>query len=407
MVSHAKDCALSMPARPLLLPQPTGVPGVGRAAWPVQKGRLMAKAPLQIPLKPSIPRGPAQRRRRRALSFRPAAATIRRMLGQRSDVLSAACDRWQIAPGSTTEVRRSRCLPGQFERIEGAEFGTVEAVVSTLEGGFGAAQSATMAYRLRDVLLYDGVLYAGEATRHLRGRSRHLPAAFSVNEYAGAALYESWLGNRWFGNWLSDDCLTYRLAEEIGRPFTTGQPTGHKQAYETRLAMQPHRGASAWFDDLVLFDDLAQNDCKRARANDMRHRLLGGAVGRHAGVYLLRGQSGDRRVLLNERAIAEHLAVRRGFQVLDPSTTSIEDIARACGGAQVVAGVEGSHLVHGLMMMPPGACAFVIQPPRRAVCALKLLTDAHEQDFAFVVGKGKNDGFIADADEIERTLDLV
>jgi capsular polysaccharide biosynthesis protein len=72
----------------------------------------------------------------------------------------------------------------------------------------------------------------------------------------------------------------------------------------------------------------------------------------------------------------------------------------------VIAGVEGSHLVHGVMLMPPGARALVVQPPGRAVSALKRMTDRQGQDYSLVVGVGTNEAFHADPGEIERTLDL-
>lgn len=330
------------------------------------------------------------------------------LLGRsRPDVNAAAVEKWQVSPESRSLVRSAKVLPGQLERIAGAEFGTIEDVVRQFRGDFEGRQEATLGYRLKDVLLHDGVLYGTGAERHLRRRSRYFPAAIAPREETRMALFESWLGNRWFGNWLSDDCLTYRLAEQAGLPFTSRPSSGHMAGYESALDIRPARGGSAFFRELILFDDAPHNLGKRSRAEAMRRRLVRDPGGRHPGVFLLRGRTGDPRVLLNERRIAEHLAEHRGFRVLDPSRASVEEITRACGGARIVAGVEGSHLVHGLVAMPPDGCAFVIQPPLRAVSALKLLTDRQGQDYALVVGEGTNDAFTANIDEIERTLDLV
>ena len=343
----------------------------------------------------------------RRLSFRPGASVLRRLLGTRSpEIAAAVSEQWQIAPGSRIEVRAAKALPGQIDRIRGAEFATVEQVLRDFRGGFEAEQLPTTGYAVKDVLLHDGVLYAKDGIRHLRRRSRFLPATMSRDERDSGAVYESWLGNRWFGNWLSDDCLTYRLAERYAQPVTTDLPTGHKAQYEQQLAMRPDRAASVWFGTLLVFDDVPHNEGKRERALDMRRRLVGSEPSRHPGVFLLRNSSGDKRVLLNEREIAERLAARRGFRVIDPSTASMDEIMRVCGGARIVAGVEGSHLVHGLVAMPPGAGAFVIQPPMRAVAALKLLTDRQEQDYGLVVGEGTNNAFTASIDDVERTLDL-
>jgi hypothetical protein len=341
------------------------------------------------------------------ISFRPGIHALRKRLGAyQRDVTSQASDQWEIARSSRVEVRKAKFLPDQLDRIHGAEFGSVADVVRDFIGGFDSIQSATIAYRVQNVVLIDGVLYAGDAARHLTPRSSYLPARLAPRDTIRAAMYESWLGNRWFGNWLSDDCLTYRLAESAGLPFTSEPATGHKCAYERRLDLRPTRMSSVRFEELVLFDDQSHNEHKRERANDLRRRLVGSEPRRHPGVFILRGQTGERRMLRDERRIAEHLAARRGFQILDPSTANVDEIIRACGMAQVITGVEGSHLVHGLMVMPPEARALVVQPPARAVSALKLITDRQGQDYSFVVGVGSNEAFSVDVEEIERTLDL-
>jgi len=337
----------------------------------------------------------------------PGVHRLRQLLRRRADdILARAATQWEVAPASSVAVRPAKCLPGQISRIRRAEFGTIDEVVRDFAGGFDSHQPPTQAYRLTGVLLMGGVLYADGAARHLKPRSGRLPMGFAVREVTCAAMHESWVGNRWFGNWLSDDCLTYRLAEQAGCPFATSPASGHQFAYEQQLGIAPVRRTSAFFEELILFDDKPHNEGKRDRATDMRRRLIGHEPDRHPGVFLLRGGTGARRILRNERVIAEHLAARRGFQILDPTTADLGDIVAACAGAEVVAGVEGSHLLHGLVVMPPAARALVIQPPTRAVSVLKLLTDRQGQDYSLVVGEGNDEVFDACAGEIERTLDL-
>lgn len=328
------------------------------------------------------------------------------LTGRRPDIASTATDRWEVASSSPVEVRKARFLPGQLERIRATRFGTVQEVVRDLTGGFETMQGPTMAYRLKDALLRDGVLYSGGAERHLKLRSRSRFTWIEPEPHAGGALYESWSGNRWFGNWLCDDCLTYRLAEFAGRPVVTAPPTGHKIDYEGHLAMSAERVSATYFAELIVFDDQPHNENKRWRATDLRRRLVGEEPPSHPGVFLLRGNTGDRRILVNEHAIAEHLEKTRGIRTIDPRDMSVREIVDACGGARAVIGVEGSHLVHGLMLLPPEGRALVIQPPGRAVSVLKLITDRQGQDFSFVVGVGNDESFSASIEEIERTLDL-
>jgi hypothetical protein len=359
-------------------------------------------------LLPDVGPGPGESARApRRTTLHPGRQMLRQLLRRGSgDLLARARDRWELAPGSTVEIRSAKALPGQVERVRATEFGSVDHVMKHLAGGFAVEEGPTMAYRLEDVVLVDGVLYAGDAVRHLKPRTTRRPWGRVPDEPLRASLYESWSGNRWFGNWLMDDCLAYPVAAAQAPPLASSPPIGHQVEYESRLGMKPCRAGSARFAELVLLDDSASNEHKRARADAFRRTLMGPEPARHAGVFVLRGSSGSSRVLRNERAIAEHLAARRGFRVLDPLTVGVTEIVAACCGAEVVAGVEGSHLVHGLMLMPPGARLLVLQPPTRTVSVLKIVTDRQQQDFAYVVGTSGDEEFHIDVDDVERTLDL-
>ena len=293
--------------------------------------------------------------------------------------------------------------------MRGTEFGTAADVTQAFKGDFEAEEGPTLGFRLKHVDLVDGALYVDNAHKRLRQGSRRLPLHRRPAEIASGALYESWVGNRWFGNWLSDDCLTYRLAESFGEPVTTAiEPKGHVPDYEAMLDVRPRRLSEAHFDELIWFEDLPNNQSKRQRARDCGERLRAGCSAEpHPGVFLLRGSTGMRRVLANEHAIAEALAAKRGFRILDPSHSSVDEIIDACGSARVVAGVEGSQLSHGLAVMPSDAALFVIQPPERVVAALKIITDRQGQTYSFVVATGGAEEFGASIDEIEQTLDLL
>lgn len=321
-------------------------------------------------------------------------------------------ERWQIAPETRRYIDRAIFLPGQLERIRDTEFADIDSVVRAFHGDHEWVAGATWGYRLKNVDLFDGVLYSGSAQMHLRVQKYRLPAYLVPRGIAKGALYESWVGNRWFGNWLSDDCLTYRLAERFGSPVTTTMaPAGHIPRYEALLGIAPRRLDQIHFDELVIFEDNHNNDDRKERANDLRNRIIAGTGAKpaeHPGTFLLRGGSGMRRMLVNENAVAERLARTRGFKILDPSNASVEEIVEACATARCVTGVEGSQLVHGLVVMPPDASLLVLQPPTRVVAALKLITDRQGQRYGLVVGEETDhDDFSVNVDEVERTLDLL
>lgn len=333
-----------------------------------------------------------------------------RIWGHRpQDITAVASDRWAMAPPERSYVPAARSLPDQLDRIEATEFAPIEEVVRHLRGDFEVVQPETTGYRIAHVDLVRGSLYARSARRTLRGSGTRWPAYVRPLHVENGALYESWVGNRWFGNWLAEDCLTYWLAESTGAPVATGGPAGgHVADYEASLGLSARLVQHVHFEELFLFDDHANNMNKRLRADALRERLVSGVpFATHDGVFLLRGKGGITRKLSNEDRIAEVLARERGFQIVDPSASTLTEIVQACAGARIVAGVEGSHLVHGLTAMAPGAALLTIQPPDRVVSYLKILTDRRDQSFAFVIGSGTATEFSVGENEVLKTTDLL
>jgi hypothetical protein len=327
----------------------------------------------------------------------------------RPDLLAGQTDLWEEAPGNTAVVPSAIFLPDQLDRIRDTEFSPIDDVIRSFKGRFEVVENPTYGYRVKDVDLVDGVLYGKRQQRHLRTQETRSLTYIVPQEVMRGVMYESWIGNRWFGTWLHEDCLTYMLAEDCGQIVTTApEPSGHVPRYEMLLGMAPLRRQNVHFDELIMFEDLPNNAGKAQRALKLRDRLLAGRdITPQSGVFILRGQTGDERVLENEREIAENLATTYGFHILDPMQSSVDVIANVCGQARIIAGIEGSHLLHGLSTMPPGATLLVIQPPERVVATLKMVTDRQGQGFAFVVAEGTDTQFRVSWDEIRHTLDLL
>lgn len=342
-------------------------------------------------------------------SLRPLTYRLGLLMGLGSGDLAAAADeRWQIAPAETLAVPPVIILEGQAERITQTMFATLPQVIQSLAGDPAERIAATTAYRLTDVDIVDGVLYSHGVSFHLRER-RHKMSLGHLESIESGTFSETWVGNRWFGNWLLDDCLSYRLAEEAGQPVTTmPQRGGHVPRYEELLSIRQRRITDAHLDEVVIFDDHANNSHRMARAQDMRARLTAGLKPQPVpGVFLVRGKSGDARVLENETEIAERLERERGFRIMFAEEHSVDELMAACAGADVIAGVEGSQLNHGIAVMPPGGTLLTLQPPDRATTAMKLLTDRWQQNFAMIVGEGGTGSFRIAWNDVARTLDMI
>lgn len=333
---------------------------------------------------------------------------------------SLAVKTWEIAPGSSAIAPPAFYLPNQLERVTGWEealFFPHEHPRRTMEGVGRVEHGPTRGFLLKDVWMIDGALYKGNAKSWLTPAAGRLPGIRVESEIRRGALYCTTGGNKWFGSWLMDDCLTYRLACDEGVPVTTAPFAAnasvtrngilHAPGYENWLGMKPVRLRNAFFHELVIFDDLSQNLDKHLRFRAMGEKLLSHVdVNAHPGVFILRGGTGELRRLRNEMEVAERLRDRRGLRILDPAKSDVPTIVAACAGARTVVGIEGSHLIHGVNVLPPGGSLLVLQPPNRFLCFFKYLTDRDQQHFGFVVGTPERDGFRIDPDEVERTLDL-
>lgn len=344
------------------------------------------------------------------IRFAPLTNRLRKLAGRPpADIRTMAVESWVLHPAETVVVPPALFLPGQTDLIRQTEFADRDETIAVCIGNCDRQLTATMAHRLRHVDLVDGVLHAGGAQRYLRQSSRRRPAYLRPARQVSGALYETWGGNRWFGMWLMADCLTYPLALAHGRPLASARAlTPNMARFEALLGQQPERIGDVHFDELVLFDDVAPNRSLAERAAQMRGHLLQGMAPQPGpGVFLLRGMTGDKRLLLNEMEIAERLQAEHGFVVFDPAQVSADHVVAACAAAPVVIGVEGSQLTNAIAVMAPGAALLTIQPPDRMTTALKIFTDLRRQRFAFVLAEGARGEYRLDWGALMRTLDLI
>ena len=355
------------------------------------------------------PTPPLSLRSKRRTSLLPLVGLLKNRLsiGQMPEVFSAATSSWEISPGTENLARPAFFLPGQIERVKGWTF-TDEHPGREMLGGYVAKHAPTRAFMLEDVWLLDGTLYRGLAQKFLLARAGRMPRLEAQVEINRAALYCSANGNKYFGNWLMDDCVTYQLAAAEAVPITTDQAVSlHVLGYEDWLGMKPTRVGNAFFHRLIVFQDFGQNRSKQARFRAVVEALRSHVKWTpHPGVFILRGQAGLRRVFRNELEVAERLRDRRGFRIIDPTISGVSEIVAACAGARAVVGIEGSALVHGILGLQTGGAVLALQPPNRFVTVYKHLTDRDGQNFGFVVGSPIGEDFSVDPDEVERTLDL-
>ncbi|PBJ13086.1 glycosyltransferase 61 family protein [Flavobacterium sp. ACN6] len=324
---------------------------------------------------------------------------------------SLAVKSWEIAPGNTTISSKAYFLEGQLERITGTAY--TDNPYAVMHGGVTTHHAPTRAYQLKDIWMVNGSIYKGlhrfllHHNTKLSPKMNYFPPAIIDTEIKDAAIYSSYDGNEFFGLWLTDDCTNYKFAASEGFPITTNIFTSpHMFEYEELLGMNPYRTNAAYLQNALFFDDdWGNNNKKQQLFNENKDILLSKfSKNSHPGVFILRRNSGKTRIMLNEIEIAEQLRDKYGFKIVDVTQQSVNEILSACAGARMVVGIEGSHLMHGLTVLEPGAAVLTLQPPNRFCGVLKITTDMQSLKYGFVVGIQKEENFYINLEEVERTI---
>ena len=336
------------------------------------------------------------------------ARLVQRMMPTRSyrDISARS---WQLSPSSTRQEPPALFEPSDLPRILGvAETSTLALQMSRVRGGL-RQHAPTMAYMVRNASLCNGHVVRPTMAHWVGGGSMPWFAGLSPPALETAVLASTAFGVKFFGHWLMDDMPLTLAARRLGEPISVLPCLSeHQHAYTTFLGTDATRVLDAQIKELVIIDDVGQNAFKAQRLEELRSRLLQRyPVVPSTKVMLLRKNTGKSRLLINEMEIADHLATQ-GFRILSPMETSAEELVRACLGAQVVVGVEGSHLTHALVCMPPGGTLLTLQPPQRFDAVIKDWCDCRQIRFGFVVGQPREEaGFVVSHDQLDHLLQQV
>ena len=169
----------------------------------------------------------------------PYVRLAKRLFSGQGSLQSIAYRQDTLCPEEKTTLRPAVFLPGQLDRI--IRFKPTDAVaVTTKEGEIAEAiattvvHAPTIAYHIKDAILFDGSFYAGRFKHPIADLSLFNSDRQKPIHIKSCALASSYLGTKFFYHWLADDCTRYLLAEEVGTPLRLRMPAyGHLQNYQT------------------------------------------------------------------------------------------------------------------------------------------------------------------------------
>lgn len=269
-----------------------------------------------------------------------------------------------------------------------------------------------VAHWLHGATLLDGSIYSQCYRQDLRSVKRSARIGLDISGPVGhveqGALVSTCAGSTWWGHWLEDEVPLQMLAEKFGPPIAHCRSVyrdenTYREAFGISL---PERYRVAIFSELVIIDEFAQNPDKTRRYHALRRKLSLLPKG-YERVFLSRGTSGTRRVLVNETQVRLRLE-SIGFKTLDISKCTASEVIQVCRGASVVISVEGSHLAPLLYLMQDFGTLVILNPPNQVhttVADIAVFCGISSGMFICEAVDASPTDFYCSPDEIERFLD--
>jgi hypothetical protein len=307
----------------------------------------------------------------------------------------------------TTRTRPAVYLPGQLDRIlDGTGHQPVANEIASMIATT-YTHAPTIAYHVKDAIISRGSVYSGNL-RHFISSGSNLSANCEIRHLMQAGLASTTVGARYFGHWLIDDCVQFLLANQTGAPICMSSADfKHKKQYADYFAQDWAPSDSAIVDDLVLYQDFAQNSLKRRRYSELSSlisRILPPREEPDHLVYLKRGRTGVLRAIENEEALVDEL-VKHGFKIVDVADDNVHDILSRLSKAKLVVSIEGSQIAHCTYALSRNSCLLVLEPPDHFTAIHRHWTECVGIHFGFVVGKKGSGGYRFSSSEILSTSD--
>ncbi len=346
----------------------------------------------------------------RGFSAKPLAQLACKYLGLDQGSSEAAAETRVICPQQDLHVDPAFHLDGQFERAVAVADHTSFALEKKRVAGGISTHEPTIAYRIDNALFCGGRLFTYRF-QNIQGprRNRKLIAKVS-GELDTAALPLSYFATLYFGHMVFDGGATALMARDFAETCFDGEValniSDHVKRYWALFGLNYTPVRDVRIRHAWVFEDRGLNSHKIGRFRELgtRVRSIPGIRSGH-GVFFRRRGWGTRRAPGNEAELEAFLA-KRNYEIIDPGKMSVDDIVSATRGAEVLVGVEGSGMTHGMLAMDPGTTVVMLLPPWRFNIMMKDYADGLGQRFGFVVGQGRQDDYWIDPEEILRTIDL-
>ncbi len=338
-----------------------------------------------------------------------------RLIQGRTEFLDTAITTAVVGEEHLTELSPAIFTEGALDSIDAFSPWRIRETELLLACGGKWICKPTIAHTIQNVSIVNGFMYKANASMDVGCAKEQVitPSQPSKDVIDTANCVSTWSGNNFFGSLLLDDYPLELMADNPDQNLrVAGKNYSHDSGYRSLLGLEGTRITSnAHIRELVVYDDPTISRNKAARYRRLRERLRSSlSISPNKCrkiVYLKRGSDGDQRDILNINEFEKSL-LAANCEIINTETLSAIEIARQTLGADIVIGVEGSHLSHGIFTMSDNGTLLVIQPPDRFAMVYKEYTDCMNMTFAFLVGDAVGPGqFNVDTVNLSHLLETI
>jgi hypothetical protein len=301
-------------------------------------------------------------------------------------------------------------LTGQLDRVRKCAFDvpTNEELTSCLTGI--RKVEPTIRHELHNAQINGWALHHSRSVNRLRWDGAPMDKTDVIQVDADIlVLRNSMQSIHYFGHWLGDDNVTQFLAQDLGPVIAMGTPRWRDKAvYRDFFQSQYLETQSASARTLFYFQDTSQTANKIARIQRLRSLVSTKITPRLVSdiTYIRRGSSGANRGFVQEEKLLDILT-KRDVNILHAESTPPSEMLAILTHTKILIGLEGSELCHGIFTIREGGGVIALQPPQRFFNAHMDWLHPLGMRYGIVVGTEVEGGFVIDAEELVRTLDLV
>ena len=316
-----------------------------------------------------------------------------RLLAKPLNLESIAKDATVLCAQEEQEVPPAVYLPEHLQRITGPTINCILSETMQRMHNTHPVHAPTLMYPLGKTRLFGGGLWTHNNQFFTRSLSTN--DDFERINLKQAVLTDTDVGIGYFGHWLREvvpACLVG--SNTIPSLSMRRPPFKHAAQYEQFFKLNTIYANKGVVENCFLLSDFSQNSYKLQRYLTLRDNLkssLNLSDIAYKGVFIARGNTGAKRLLINENEVIAHLE-KRSFDIVYPEKMTVKEIARRLWNAKVVITVEGSAHNHAIYSMALNGALLELQPPSRFGIIIKGACDCLGIGWGFYVCAASNNG---------------